>query len=102
MIAQFDSDCRGCGERIAKGDRIFSVEGITHCEECGVPQGDERRGSATDMEDAPGYVRVLAKRLDVLEQTVERQGKELASIHEWARGLSVELGVKTPAVLEST
>lgn len=99
--ASYKDDCRDCGERIDIGDEIhWNPDDGPRCEDCGPAQPDERRGAATSMEDAPGYVQVLAKRLDDLEEKQSAQYADVAALQAWAEKLSAELGVDGPEVPE--
>lgn len=105
MKAQYDDKCRGCGDPIAEGDEIhWSREAGPRCLDCG-PEGV--RGGATALEDAPGYVRVLVKRLeaaearcDELEQKNNAQAADAIQLRAWAERLSTELGVDPPELAE--
>lgn len=103
MIAQYNGYCRECGDGIAKGDEAHYAESVLTCLDCGPATPDARRGAAAGFEDAPGYVRVLAKRVEAaeakaesLEGMVNRQAADLIRLQEWAAKLSAELGVDAP------
>ena len=100
MRASHKGDCVGCGDRIDIGDEIFWVSGGgARCEDCG-PHNSEPSGSATGMEDAPGYVRVLEKRIARLEERREHEllvvMRRIDVLFTWATALAVELAVDPP------
>lgn len=105
MISLYNDTCRGCGDRITKGDSIhWSAGGGPRCLDCGPERPDEARGAATAMEDAPGYVRMLKQEIDKLETTMNQRLSTLRTdiyeIARWARGISEDLGVRGPDVGE--
>ena len=101
--ASFKDTCRGCGERVDVGDEIhWNPDDGPRCEDCG-PAPDEPRGAVTGLEDAPGYVRVLEKRIDKLEaknadleSKIDKQYEDKTALEMWAKKLSAELDVPGP------
>ena len=104
MIAQFNGSCRECGDGIVSGEEAHYAHGVLTCLDCGPADADAHRGSATGMEDAPGYVRVLEKRIEALEkkatEDVMALARRLDSLAAWAHDISVALGVQPPKAIE--
>ncbi len=102
MIAQFNGSCRECGAGIESGEEAHYAHGVLTCLDCGPADADAHRGSATGMEDAPGYVRVLEKRIDALEEKhahdILAVMKRMDALFGWANGLSTELDIPAPVV----
>ena len=105
MIAQFNGFCRDCGDGVHQGDEAHYAEGVLTCMDCGPWTPGESTGAATGLEDAPGYVRKLAERIErnesriaSLQMTVGKQQQEIDGLRAWACGLSTELGIPAPVV----
>ena len=103
--ALYDDTCRGCGDSIAKGDEFHWTQADgPRCVDCGPAQPDEKRGAATGMEDAPGYVRVLEERIEALEK--KQADDVFALVYRidlltgWAIDLSRQLDVPEPKLPE--
>lgn len=95
--AKFDSTCRGCDEAITAGDPItWTAEGGPRCEACGPHQPDEARGPKTASEDAPGYVRVLARRCDALAKRLDGAAAALRYFQAWAERVGEDLNIAGP------
>lgn len=106
--ALYNDTCRGCGDAIAKGDEIHWTQADgPRCTDCGPAQPDEKRGAATGIEDAPGYVRVLSDRIDAQDKKIEElegrlttQYGDFVALQAWAVKLSADLDVPGPEVPE--
>ena len=107
ITASHKDTCVGCGERIDIGEEIhWEPDDGARCLDCG-PHTGEPKGAATGMEDAPGYVRVLGKRIDKLETrqqeldlAIGQAQRVMFKLTEWAVKLSAELEINPPEVLD--
>lgn len=105
MLAQHDDHCIACGRKTRAGEEVHWRRGQgVRCLDCG-PDAPAR--GSTGLEDAPGYVRALAKRLDAvearcneLEQQNNAQAADAIQLRAWADRLSKELGVDLPEMAE--
>ena len=107
MIAEYNDSCRECGDGITKGDEVHFANRTITCLDCGPSSPDASRGSSTGMEDAPGYVRALIKRIDGLQDEVKRLDlavgqtqRIMLNLVKWAAKLSTELEIEPPEITE--
>lgn len=104
MISTYRDTCRGCGEAIFVGDEIhWAKESGTRCTACGPAQPDERRGSATEAEDVPGYAQRLRDRVDALQTelstadiAIQTLSAQVVDLLDWAARVSDDLGITSP------